>query len=99
MDYTLPKYDIYRNWINVAREKKVDWYVIQKSPMPNKTVQEFLDIQAATSFWEITPEDWEQITELQKQNEKKLIDIDFNNGLALIADKIFAVIFAENLSS
>ena len=87
MDYTLPKFDVYRKWINLARERKIDWDTIQNSPMANKTVQEFLDIQAATSFWEITPEDWKQITELQKQNEIKLIDIDFTNGLALIADK------------
>ena len=72
-DYSLPKYDSPRQWINMSRERGVEWNDIFTARKSNdEELQRFLLNQEELNFWPtLSVEDWKNIVQLQKTTEKR----------------------------
>lgn len=88
LDYSLPLYDEYRNWINKAREKGNDWVEIRYAMKGNlEGLAEFLKKQEENNFWEINAKQWIELVDLQEEADKKSKYFKFVEENALITDE------------
>ena len=72
-DYTLPKYDECRKWINSARRNGYTWEEIEYARKGTEEgLVRFLDYQRENNFgWDIDASDWYALVALQKKAEEE----------------------------
>jgi len=87
-DYSLPKYDIYRNWMKDARDRKHDWEEIKYGLRGNlEGLKKFLEEQRSLNWWEIDCNDWFQLVRLEKEAEEQTKAVQYLSGYAMIYDE------------
>lgn len=88
-DYSLPKYDSPRHWINISRERGVEWNDIFMARKSNdEELQRFLVDQEDLNFWpSLSVADWKNIVQLQKTTEENMKMVDLLAGIAQIHDR------------
>lgn len=87
MDYTLPIFDKYREWIRAARENNNKWEDIKYGLTGTEEgLKGFLDIQAKVNFWNIDEEAWMDIVNLQIAAEKNTVEAKYKRNQAILID-------------
>ncbi len=75
-DYSLPKYDQYKQYIHNARNNNLSWEMIARTE-GKESLDDFLQKQADINFWNISKEDFLELIKLERQAEEhqhELID-------------------------
>ena len=81
-DYSLPKYDDYRQWIKSARERGIEWEKIKYGLKKDQNgLKEFLEEQRALNWWNIECNDWLQLVKLEKEAEEQTKAIQYLDGM------------------
>ncbi len=79
INYNLPTYDKYHDWIRLARSKGMTWESIKYAGLSSEDeLKRFLIDQGPSNFWEITCEDWYAIVSTQQKMENRTIRIRFD---------------------
>ena len=89
VNYILPKYDNYRNWIRGAREHDIQWKDIEYANKENeKELNKFLEMQKETNWWEeINSIGWKEIVNQEKKAEEQTREAEFMEGSSMILDE------------
>lgn len=85
-NFSLPEYDLHREWIRNARNHNMKWEQIDYAGQGNdEGLRVFLSQQAMMSFWkEIGCDEWKELVRLQKDAEEQTQVIDYLSGQAMI---------------
>lgn len=87
MDYTLPIFDKYREWMRLAKENDNEWKDIMYGLTGSEEgLKEFLENQKKYSFWNIDEKAWMDIVNLQIEAEKKTIEVKYKRKQAILID-------------
>lgn len=86
LNYSLPKYDMYRNRIKQARERGDEWETISLENDKEK-LEKFIEQQRELNFWDITSEQWVDLVNLQKDAERNTIEIKYRTEQAMLMDE------------
>ena len=87
MNYSLPKYDKYRDWIRANRTIGKTWEELEFAGRGDDSgLNTFLDLQRDLNFWDINIADWKEIVQLEKLAEEQTLDIEITKQQAMICD-------------
>ena len=88
-NFTLPDYDIQRDWIRIARNKERDWkWIMYAGQNTDAELDNFLKQQTLSNFWKsMSCDEWKELVQLQKKAEEETKDFDYQCGLAMIMEE------------
>lgn len=87
--YSIPKYEIYREWMKTARNKEYDWDQIELGMTASEQeLEEFLENQKKTNWWDITSTEWKDLVKLEKEAEEETQELHYKSSASLIANNV-----------